>query len=101
MFEAMESVTILTYMVDGSYMGAYLRLHNMEYTKVSVAGSYGQGFELKPYSVDMEQRNLWRKLITIYQDDSPIDYGPLSVTWYRGNVEKRSKSPEAKKSVPD
>lgn len=96
-FEAMESITILTYMVDGSYMGAYLKLHNMEYDKASVVGSYGNGFELKPYSVDVEQRSRWRKLITLYNDDSPIDYGPLSVTWYRGNVEKRSKSSEATK----
>lgn len=96
-FKSMESIMILTYMVEGSYMGAYLKLHNMEYDKVSVAGSYGKGFELKPYGIDMEQRNLLRKLITIYHDDPPVDYGPLSVTWYRRNVEKHSKSPEATK----
>ena len=95
--EAMESITILSYLIEGSYMGAYLKLHAMEYTKVSVTGSYGQGFELIPYSVGMEQRNLWRKLITIYQDDPQINYGPLSVTWYRSNVEKHPKSPEAVK----
>lgn len=92
-FEAMESIMILTYMISGSYMGAYLKLHNMEYNKASVVGSYEQGFELIPYSIDMEQRNLWRKLITIYQDSAQIEYGPLSVTWYRRNVEKHSKSP--------
>lgn len=96
-FEAMESIMILTYMVDGSYMGAYLRLHNMNYSKACVIGSYGQGFELKPYSVDIEQRNHWRNLITLYHDSSEIDHGSLSVTWYRRNVEKHSKSPEATK----
>lgn len=96
-FESMETVTILTYLVDGSYMGAYLRLHGMQYDKVSVAGSYGQGFKLKPYAVDMEQRRCWEKLITLYEDDTLVDYGPLSVTWYNGSIEKHPKSPEAAK----
>jgi len=73
--EAMETITITTYLVDGSYMGAYLRLHNMEYTKVSVAGSYGQGFELKPYSLDMEQRKQWQQLITYIRMILPLIMG--------------------------
>lgn len=95
--EAMESITILTYLVEGSYMGAYLRLHNLEYNKASVSGTYGQGFELKPYSDDLEQRRRWQQLITLYQDDPAINYGPLSVTWYRSNIEKHSTSKEATK----
>lgn len=94
-FEAMESVTVLTYMPEGSYMGAYLRLHNLEYSKMSVIGEYGKGFELVPYQVDLKQRKEWKQLITLYSDKKPTDYGPLSVTWYRREVEGRKKSEEA------
>lgn len=94
-FNAMESVTVLTYQLEGSFLHPYLQLHGMSYDKSSVSGSYGTGFELSPYSVDLDRRREWKNLITLYQDKKVTDYGNLSATWYKNCVKDRSKSKEA------
>lgn len=94
-FNAMESVTILTYQLEGSFLCPYMQLHGMSYDKLSVSGSYESGFELSPYVVDMEQRVKWKQLITIYQDEKISNIGSLSATWYKGYVKEHSKSSEA------
>ena len=94
-FNAMESVTILTYQLEGSFLCPYMQLHGMSYDKPSVSGSYGAGFELSPYAMDMEQREKWKKLITMYQDEKITSVGSLSATWYKGCVKDHSKSFEA------
>lgn len=94
-FNAMESVTILTYQLEGSFLCPYMQLHKMEYGKSSVSGSYGTGFELSPYAVNMEQRKKWKQLITMYQDEKITNVGSLSATWYKNCVKDHSKSSEA------
>lgn len=94
-FHAMESITILTYQLEGSFLCPYMQLHGMSYDKLSVSGSYGAGFELSPYVVDIAQRVKWKQLITIYQDEKISNVGSLSATWYRSYVREHSKSHEA------
>lgn len=94
-FNAMESVTILTYQLEGSFLCPYMQLHGMEYGKSSVSGSFGTGFDLSPYAVDMEQRERWKKLITMYRDEKITNVGSLSATWYKNCVKDHSKSSEA------
>lgn len=96
LFEAMDKVTILTYRVDGSFMLPYLQIHGIQYEKMSVSGIYGQGFELAPYTEDLEKRKEWKQLITFYDDSSGKDLGRLSATFYRGYVENRPNSAESK-----
>lgn len=94
-FNAMESVTILTYQLEGSFLCPYMQLHGMDYDKLSVSGSYGSGFALSPYVIDLEQRQEWKRLITLYQEKKATDFGSLSATWYRNCVKDHSKSQEA------
>ena len=61
-FSAMESITILTYQLEGSFLCPYLQLHGLNYTKSSVCGTYEKGFELAPYMVDLNQRKEWKRL---------------------------------------
>lgn len=93
LFNVVESVTVLTYRIEGSFLYPYLSIHGMDCTKKSVCGAYGQGFDLVPYQIDLEQRKVWKQLITLYPDTE--NYGPLSVTWYNNNVQKHPKSSEA------
>lgn len=94
-FNAMESVIILTYQLEGSFLCPYMQLHGMSYDKSSVSGNYGVGFELLQYMVDMEQRKKWKQLITIYQDEKVMNVGSLSATWYKSYVRDHPKSTEA------
>lgn len=63
LFEAVESVTILTYRIEGSFLHPYLQLHDIECKKMSVAGSYGKGFNLVPYNTDPAHLQRWKQLI--------------------------------------
>lgn len=94
-FNAMESITILTYQLEGSFLYPYLQLHGLHYDKSSVVGTYEDGFALAPYRVDMDQRKEWKRLITLYQDNKVPDLGKLSATWYKSSVKDRPKSNEA------
>lgn len=94
-FSAKESITILTYQLEGSFLCPYLQLHGLNYTKSSVCGTYEKGFELAPYMVDLNQRKEWRRLITLYQDKKIADFGSLSATWYKNCVKDHPKSQEA------
>lgn len=94
-FNAMESVVILTYQLEGSFLCPYMQLHGMEYHKMSVTGSYGTGFKLSPYSIDMGQRKKWKQLITLYQDDKINDIGNLSATWYKRCIKDHPRSTES------
>ena len=94
-FNAMESVTILTYQLEGSFLCPYMQLHGMSYDKSSVSGNYEVGFELSQYMVDMEQRKKWKQLIITYQDEKIMNVGSLSATWYKSYVRDHPKSSEA------
>lgn len=94
-FGAMESVTILTYQMEGSFMHPYMQLYGMDYDKFSTSGNYEAGFELAPYVVNMEQRKKWKGLITLYKDPKEAELGALSATWYKDNVRGRQNMPEA------
>lgn len=95
LFSAAESVIVLTYKIEGSFLSPYLSLHDMNYQKMSVCGTYEDGFTLSPYKVDMGQRKMWKQLITLYADKEAENYGPLSATWYADKVQKHPKSQEA------
>ncbi len=95
LFEAVESVTILTYRIEGSFLHPYLQLHDIECKKMSVAGSYGKGFNLVPYNTDPAHLQRWKQLITLYDDGKDNGYGSLSATWYKNQVKDHPKSPEA------
>lgn len=93
-FNAMESITILTYQLEGNILHPYLQLHGLHYDKSSVVGTYDTGFSLAPYKVDMSQRQKWKQLITLYQDEKVSDFGSLSATWYKKSVKDRPRSQE-------
>lgn len=93
--DAAEDITILTYNFEGSYMSPYLRLHNMDYSKSSVSGTYGEGFDKTSYHIDSEKRSQWKKLITFYDDDKNRIDGSMSVTFYKDHVQGRRNSVEA------
>ena len=76
LFEAVESVTILTYRIEGSFLHPYLQLHDIECKKMSVAGSYGKGFNLVPYNTDPAHLQRWKQLITLYDDGKDNGYTP-------------------------
>jgi hypothetical protein len=92
----MQSVTILTYRIEGSFFEPYLKLHDMDYQKFGVSGTYNEGFLLTPYRDDLDKRQEWKNLITLWQPTKPRQYGSLSATWFRNNVEDKPKSDEAK-----
>lgn len=94
-FNAMESVTILTYMLEGSFLYPYLQIHGMKYEKASISGTHDSGFALAPYTVDLRQREEWKQLITLHQDPKASDFRALSATWYKHNVQGHSKSTES------
>lgn len=94
-FNAMESITILTYQLEGSFLCPYLQLHGLHYDKSSVVGTYDNGFSLAPYKVNMSQRQKWKQLITLYHDKKVSDFGSLSATWYKNCVKDHPKSQEA------
>lgn len=94
-FDVMESIVILTYQLEGSFLCPYLQLHHLEYGKSSVVGSYENGFELAPYRIDLDQRRKWKELITLYQDKKVEDFGSLSATWYKNCVRNRLRAPES------
>jgi hypothetical protein len=94
-FDAMASVTLLTYQIEGSFLHPYLCLHEMDYNKVSVSGRYETGFSLSPYAVNLEQRRAWKKLITLYHPRKPSDFGSLSATWYRKCVQNHPRSTDS------
>lgn len=95
LFSATDSTIILTYRIEGSFLYPYLNAHNIPMQKMSVCGTYKDGFELAPYKADMEQREAWKKLITLYIDKHTDGYGPLSATWYTNKVQGHPRSPEA------
>lgn len=95
LFSAAKSVIILTYRIEGSFLYPYLNAHNIPTNKMSVSGTYKDGFELTPYRADIEQRKDWKRLITFYTDKDADGYGPLSATWYSNKVQGRHRAPEA------
>ena len=95
-FRAMSKVTILTYQLEGSFLYPYLKVHGFEYQKFSVVGAYGKGFELVPYTVDLEQRKKWKQLITLYQGNTHHILPKLSAKAYGRNVENKPNSEETK-----
>lgn len=95
-FKAMESVTVLTYQLEGSFLCPYLQLHGMPYGKSGVTGTYDSGFSIVPYTVDMNQRKKWKQLITLYDDIKGTDFRSLSASFYRKHIKDHPRSPEAK-----
>lgn len=96
-FAAMESIIILTYQIEGSFLHPYMQIHGMNYEKASVIGSYDTHFEICPYKVNMEKRQKWKQLITLYDDKKELDFGRLSATWFKECVKDHSNSKEATK----
>lgn len=66
-FNAMESITILTYQLEGSFLYPYLQLHGLHYDKSSVVGTYEDGFALAPYHGD--QFNIIEGLLQANDDE--------------------------------
>ena len=96
-FTAMESIIVLTYQMEGSFLHPYMQIHGMNYEKASVIGSYDTQFEICPYKVNMEKRQKWKQLITLYDDKKELDFGRLSATWFKECVKDHSNSKEATK----
>ena len=100
-FRIFESVTLLTFMFEGSYLKAYFDSFNVEYNYMSVK----DGKFVKFIGVTAEDKARIKALITI--EDSPalnkigeLHYS-LSASWYKKNIGTTSKENVSSKKLKD
>ncbi len=83
-FNAVDDVTVLTYLFEGSYLKSYFDYHGVEYHKRSIEGTYGD-YRLCQYHPYHDLRAKYKSLITICDDENLNNYSrnSLSVNWYK------------------
>ena len=106
-FKLFRSVYILTYLFEAQIQSYYYKLHNIEYTTMTIDyinGSYELVECLDNYDLDF--KNKMKKLINVYEGDLNVNYLPkknhkerertyLSSSWFK----KRDKVSMKEKSI--
>ena len=106
-FKLFRSVYILTYLFEAQIQSYYYKLHNIEYTTMTIDyinGSYELVECLDDYDLDF--KNKMKKLINVYEGDLNVNYLPkknhkerertyLSSSWFK----KRDKVSMKEKSI--
>ena len=106
-FKLFRSVYILTYLFEAQIQSYYYKLHNIEYTTMTIDyinGSYELVKCLDDYDLDF--KNKMKKLINVYEGDLNVNYLPkknhkerertyLSSSWFK----KRDKVSMKEKSI--
>ena len=106
-FKLFRSVYILTYLFEAQIQSYYYKLHNIEYTTMTIDyinGNYELVECLDNYDLDF--KNKMKKLINVYEGDLNVNYLPkknhkerertyLSTSWFK----KRDKVSMKEKSI--
>lgn len=98
-FKLFKEVYVLTYLFQGSFLKPYFECHGLPYELVSVNQSECDTYALVPYSRSNEEREKFKRLITICKNTEMNNYkaGSLSKTWYT-NANKKAKE-ELRKDI--
>lgn len=83
-FQCFQSMYLLTYLFDGSYLKPYFDYHGIKYELADVCKMQSGKYELTGWRDDREERKRLKKLITVCTDRklNGYDAGSLSKSWF-------------------